>query len=30
MKQYDVRFFPNGRIYFLDYDLLDEAIKNEK
>lgn len=27
MKNYDVRFFPNGRVYFLDYDILDEALK---
>lgn len=26
MKKYDVRFFPNGRVYFLDYDILDEAV----
>ena len=30
MKKYDVRFFPNGRIYFLDYDILDEALKAGK
>lgn len=28
--RYDVMFFPNGRIYFLDYDVLNEAIKNDK
>lgn len=30
MKKYDVRFFPNGRVYFLDYDILDEALKAGK
>ena len=30
MKKYDVRFFPNGRVYFLDWDILDEAIKAGK
>ena len=30
MKQYEVKFFPNGRVYFLDHDILDEAIKEEK
>lgn len=30
MKKYDLRIFPNGRVYFLDYDLLDEALKAEK
>lgn len=30
MKRYDVRFFPNGRIYFLDNDLLSDAIEQEK
>ena len=30
MKKYDVRFFPNGRVYFLDYDILDEALEAGK
>ena len=30
MKKYEVRFFPNGRAYFLDYDILDEALKAGK
>ena len=30
MKKYDVRFFPNGRVYFLDCDILDEALKAGK
>ena len=30
MKKYDVRLFPNGRVYFLDYDILDEALKAGK
>ena len=30
MKNYDVRFFPNGRVYFLDYDILDEALEAGK
>lgn len=30
MKKYDVKFFPNGRVYFLDYDILDEALKAGK
>lgn len=30
MKKYDVRFFPNGRVYFLDHDILDEALKAGK
>lgn len=30
MKKYDVRFFPNGRVYFLDWDILDEALKAGK
>lgn len=28
--KYDVRFFPNGRIYFLDNDILKEAVENDK
>ena len=30
MEKYDVRFFPNGRVYFLDYDILDEALEAGK
>ena len=30
MQKYDVRFFPNGRIYFLDQTLLEEAIQNDQ
>ena len=30
MKKYDVRFFPNGRVYFLDYDIFDEALEAGK
>lgn len=30
MKKYDVRFFPNGRVYFLDCNILDEALKAGK
>ena len=30
MKKYDVRFFPNGRVYFLDEDILNEAIEAGK
>lgn len=30
MKKYDLRIFPNGRVYFLDKDLLNEALEAEK
>ena len=30
MKNYDVLFFPNGRVYFLDYDILNEALEAGK
>ena len=30
MEKYDVRFFPNGRVYFLDYNILDEALEAGK
>lgn len=30
MKKYDVKFFPNGRVYFLDYDILNEALEAGK
>lgn len=30
MKKYDVQFFPNGRVYFLDWDILNEAIEAGK
>lgn len=30
MMKYDVRFFPNGRVYFLDRAILDEALDAEK
>lgn len=30
MKNYDVLFFPNGRVYFLDYNILNEALEAGK
>lgn len=30
MKKYELKIFPNGRVYFLDLDLLSEALKAEK
>ena len=30
MKNYDVLFSPNGRVYFLDYDILNEALEAGK
>ena len=30
MEKYDVRFFPNGRVYFLDYNTLNEALEAGK